>query len=930
MLTTRTLVNLPMRRLVSIQLTLACFAALLVAILLETPGALAKTETADGPFSGADIVFIVDQSGSMGGKRYGSDVHPNPNDPDDRRFEVSRFAIDFIAQLRYTYGPLSDRDWDVRTAVVYFGDTVETPIRDLTIAPDSPEQWQTVWNVSESLVSPESFGVRNLGNTNIRAAFTETMKILDEFDNNSSGRRRRAVILVTDGLPVVVIGQRENGSDIVEPWSKHMAELKRQVNDSFSGPDDLFYVVALNDADPYWEGGPNQAGLKRYWQEIVRGRGFAELVPRNEEVTGYVQRAVNEVIDPFVCDTPGAQGCPVAVTDTVKVLPYLNQITFILHKIKVSDQISFVNAGNVLNLNDPTVTRINQDRLVETITFRNPPPGIWDVVRPEGRSVTIFKYELLRPLFRFDLAGTEASLGCGRPVTLRAHFLRPGDLPVTEIPGYPVNLHIEVRWPDGVEGWDMGRPSQPGLYEQREFVLGHGTNAEVWLKATTNDPENVPLVLYHGNVGSLTADECRCELAHPLPQRMAQYDIITPTLALVNNAGRVPLEIAGEYEMKPDLAIQGGGVTAAVATVARDGLSASTTVRPMKCADISLGPTLSLRDVQTGREKSICTLPAQTIGVDCRTLVRMISSPPSITSAAACNLLGSPSVFRWKVRLEDEQGQQLKAVDALARPGQLPFTAAISSTTSAAMGLAKESWTPAQLPPAQSDYEWSVTNLAPGRYDVQLNFPANVATGYIKDISYLSYQSSLDLGAPENLTLWRFIAAAVALLLLGLIGLLFFLFIIRPRLGPLPQGSLLMMKEGMGDYGALGKGTIYLQPCKRQIIDAQQESMLKDYCDRLEITQDPAKWDRLTLTPVTGGSKRDLSLLMGGLTQLDNRGSGPALNLEYKVDNFEEAQKAAAEKRRTDASQVRLTWIITAALALAAAVVTWLWLPLGC
>lgn len=930
MLTIRDSQTSSVRRAVSRQLIWVFFAVSLLLILLGTPCAIAQTGSTEEPYSGANIVFIVDQSGSMGGARYGSTVHPRPNDPDDRRFEVSRFAIDFIAQLRYTYGPLSDRDWDVRTGVVYFGDTVETPIRDLVIAPDSAEQWQTVWDVAEPLVSPESFGLRNLSNTNIRAAFTETLKIFQELDSNASGRRISAIILVTDGLPVVVTGQREDGTDIVEPWSRHMAQLKEQVKTYFSGPDDRFYVVALNDADPYWEGGPNQTGLKRYWQEIVQGRGFAELVPRNEEVTGYVQRAVNEIVDEFVCDTPGAQNCPVPVTDTVKVLPYLNQITFIVHKVKVTDEVSFVNGGKALDLSDPSVTRVDQDRLVETITFRNPPPGMWDVVRPEGRSVMIYKYELLRPLFRFDIGGTEANLGCGRPVTLRAHFLRPGDLPVAELAGYPVNLHIEARWPAGVESWDMGRPSQPGLYEQREFVLGHGVNAEVWLMATTNDPENKPLVLYEGNVGSLSAVECRCELIQPLPGRMAQYDTITPTLALVTDAGRIPLEIAGEYEMRPALDVQGGGMTASAAVMAGDKLSASVSVRPVKCADLTLAPTLTLRDVHTGRERSVCALPVQSIGVDCRTLVRMIPSPPATTRAAACDLLGKPAIFRWTARLEDDQGQQLLAANALARPDQLPFTAAVSAVTPGATALGKANWAPAQLPPAQSDYEWSVTDLAPGRYSVQLDFPAGVATGYIKDPAYLSYQSNLDLGVPENLTLWRLLAAAAALLLLVLLGLLFFFIIIRPHLGPLPQGSLLMVKEGMEDFGTLGKGTIFLQPRKRQIVNAEQEFMLRDYCDRLEIAQDPAKWDRLMIAPITGGSKRSLPLQMGGLTQLDNRGTGPALNLEYKVDNFEDAQKTAAQKKRTDASRVRLTWIITAVLALAAAIAAWLWLPLGC
>lgn len=906
---------------------------LLVSVLLlfltafSVPMAAAEDTSAD-PFSGANIVFIVDQSGSMGGERYSSSVHPRPNDPDDRRFEVPRFAINLIAQLRYTYGPLSDRDWDVRAGVVYFGDTVETPIQDLVIAPDSADQWQSVWDVSEPLVSPESFGFRNLGNTNIRAAVTKAVTLLDAMGEKSSGRRLRAIILVTDGLPVVVTGETDDGKDIIEPWSKHMADLRDQeVKQLFSGPDDHFYVVALIDADNYWDGGPNLPGVKPFWQEIVAGRGFAELVPRNEEVTSYVNRAVNEIIDPFVCDTPGGLGCPVPVIDTVKVLPYLNQITFIVHKFKVTDEVNFVNNEKALDLSAPEVTRVNRDRLVETITFRNPPPGIWKVVRPEGRDVTIYKYELMQPLFRFDMAGTEANLGCGRPVSLRVRALRAGDIPIAEIPGYPINVNLEVRWPEGVEGWNMGRPNQ-GVYEQRQFPMGHGDNAEVWVKATTNDPDNQLLVLYDGQAGTVSAPECRCELAQTVPARIAQYSTITPTFTLLAGTGPVPLEVTGEYEMKADLDVQGGGTTGVTTSVASDKLSASVSVRPMKCADITLAPTLTLRDVRTGIEKSVCTLPTQTIVVDCRTMVRMIPAPLSPVRAAACDLRGQLAVFRWKVRLEDEQGQQLDAAKALDRADQLPFTSVVTSTT-APVGTGRESWAPAQLPPSQSDYEWAITDLTPGRYYVQLGFPADVASGYLKDPAYASYRATLDLGAPANLSLWRALASVAGLLLSGLLGLLLFLLFVRPRLGPRPQGEFVMVKEGMDPYGGLGKATVMLQQRKRQVVSAQQQFMLKEYCDQLMIKQDPAKWDRLLLTPVGGVSEKETSILMGGLTELPSRGEGPALRLEYKV-NLETGSTEAAAKKRSDARRSRLTWILVGLMALAAAVATWLFLPLGC
>src|SRR5579859_980751 len=101
-------------RWLSIRLGLRRGLSAVVAGLLLLPGLLAPppadtaplAQTAQ-PYDGADIVFLIDQSGSMGGKKYGSTIeHPNANDPDDRRFLVAPAAIDYIAQQRYTYASM--------------------------------------------------------------------------------------------------------------------------------------------------------------------------------------------------------------------------------------------------------------------------------------------------------------------------------------------------------------------------------------------------------------------------------------------------------------------------------------------------------------------------------------------------------------------------------------------------------------------------------------------------------------------------------------------------------------------------------------------------------------------------------------------------------------------------------------------------------
>ena len=96
------------------------FVLALILIALVAPGSPLKAlEQPDNDLAGANIVFLIDQSGSMGGSEYGSTSHPVANDQDGRRFEAARFATNFLGELRYTYAPQSDRDWDIRVSVVY-------------------------------------------------------------------------------------------------------------------------------------------------------------------------------------------------------------------------------------------------------------------------------------------------------------------------------------------------------------------------------------------------------------------------------------------------------------------------------------------------------------------------------------------------------------------------------------------------------------------------------------------------------------------------------------------------------------------------------------------------------------------------------------------------------------------------------------------
>jgi hypothetical protein len=917
---------------------LAYYLAVVVALiaLVVSGYSLKALEQPGNVLAGANIVFVIDQSGSMGGSEYGSKLHPVGNDQDGRRFEVARFATNFLGELRYTYAPRSDRDWDIRVSVVYFGSSpepsgsTETPLSNLVIDPDTEEQWRPVQAEAETVLSPQYFGKRNLNGTDFRKAFEEALLELNAMDAASADPNRlRAIILVTDGRPSVVTGVDSGGSFVYDrDWQRNINGVRTLLVSDFSNPNDRLFVIGLNDTEPYWP------LVRNYWENMTTGRGFAELVGRNDDVTAYVQRAINEIIAPFACVNPDDPGCVVPVDDTVKVLPYLRQITFIIHKVRINDEITFINQGQTIDLDGQSITRTNRDKLVETITMRNPPPGMWDVQRLEGSDIKVFKYDLLEPIFSLDLPSGRDQLGCGRPSTLQLKFRGPGDVPIREYDGYPLDLTMEIRWPSVAETFtNWGTQKAAGMYEQRAFIDGFGNDAEIWLLATTKDPENLPLKLFDGSLGKLSVPQCTCKWLTPPPVTLSQYDTTNVSVQWVSGSSPIDLTVDGEYEVTSAFSVQGRGISAPpMPQVASDARSISVTLNSQVCSDVTVGTTLTLRDVQNGQTRTLCTLPEQLVVVNCATLVRMIVDPSSsLARVAACDLWGNPIDLHWKTHLEDEQGNRLSGQQVLAQPGRLPFSETISDSDGTSRGTS--SWTPLSLPPSLSDdYVWTMATLPTGVYTATLDFDGQLAPNYIRDPSYTHYQTTLSLVTPGNLVQARAGYSALGLLLLPLVGLVY-LVAVQPRLGPRPQESLMLEKQNMGQFSALlGKCSMSLLPQKKQRMRSTDYPALAEYADELIVRQDPDDWQVIWVTPIVAGQKHaEQKLAMGQQITLENRESNnlPA-TLRYDVKNFQEVEQMAQGKKKSDwrkRAVITATAIVLAALAVTA---IWFLLPLGC
>ncbi|MCU0485937.1 MAG: VWA domain-containing protein, partial [Anaerolineales bacterium] len=149
---------------------------------------LGETDEAGACFS-LDVVFIIDQSGSMDGS-------PGvlPNDPTEQRAYGPRWAIDWLTDNALDICP----DAIHRVALISFG---ENAYLDLPLSNVDPNNSQEATRIRERL--KENITPQDLGETNPTAAFKLAKDVLDDAAPIGESPRKRVIIYITDGHPCV-------------------------------------------------------------------------------------------------------------------------------------------------------------------------------------------------------------------------------------------------------------------------------------------------------------------------------------------------------------------------------------------------------------------------------------------------------------------------------------------------------------------------------------------------------------------------------------------------------------------------------------------------------------------------------------------------------------------------------------------------------
>src|SRR4051794_12896820 len=299
-----------------------------------------------------DLVVVIDQSGSMWGN---PEFHPGKNDPWQHRIGATKQIIFRLIQNAADTGAVH------RVSVVEFADEAQVPLsgEDIRVSKGDPSAMDRLRARLETAVSAKDWG-----NTNTAAAMQAALGELRTMRHSDPpGPRRRIVLLITDGRPIVPHVDNDTLRSRIRDHASHLAAEGVEL-----------WVVGLNDADDYWT-----AGEGAFWEGLA-GKDHARLAEN-------ASAAMPSIFQTIVDDWLGVRSTLVT-GEQYECPPYLRRILF---------NVTYGRPGAEAKILDPdgnVVPRTAGGPAVAPGTFAqfaidDPKPGTYAIVRDPSRSATV-------------------------------------------------------------------------------------------------------------------------------------------------------------------------------------------------------------------------------------------------------------------------------------------------------------------------------------------------------------------------------------------------------------------------------------------------------------------------------------------------------------------------------------------------------------
>jgi len=454
-----------------------------------------------GPsYTGIDALFLVDQSGSMGGPDYGSSAVSTATDPFGLRFESLQYVVRTLAQ----YERLIPTGASIRMSVIAFGDVAET-VLDWTLIEGSSSLWESREAELVQQVSAGVFGTRNLGNTNFLAAIDAAQNAFTQIETESDADSRlKLLIVLTDGAPCAPTDPDWSDPNCasVADQVEHMELLRDRTVSRFPPPNYQVHVVAIDEENRYW------STFSDDWQRVTGSAGSAQRIATSTDIGPAFLEIITQAVDllresvgdattdpeaPRTDDGGLADivGEPIGMTGNqgeVSVLPYYETLRLTFFKATPGATLTITQPdGAVLT---PALQDVNvrgMDDTIEEWTIELPQPGIWRFeTASSGSSVDAF----------FDLLAIDTQLSDVPPsparyapfsLTLSLMTSAGEPLPTYTDPQYALDVTATLRQPSGADEIIPLTLGGPGVYtgEVRPTQAG---DYSVSLTASSNTP----------------------------------------------------------------------------------------------------------------------------------------------------------------------------------------------------------------------------------------------------------------------------------------------------------------------------------------------------------------------------------------------------------------------------------------------------------
>ncbi len=518
---------------------------------------------------GADILLLVDQSGSMGGQAAGSTAHPNANDSLGLRFEAPQDLVALMAEDQRQVR----QDGLHRVAVIAFGDkaVVRLPWTDIASA-----SWEELRAQMSSLNAPDGgldrgpFANSNLGNTNFQLAFDQAATVFGQLPAGETGRVR-AVIVLTDGQPCVSPPATPTpglGTPTAVPGgyaspclnaARHMQELQAKARQVFPADQYQIYVVAMNDSrDNYWP------SMEKFWQAITGNPERAQKVKSNDDVAVVIHQYWREV----TAGLPGEEKVisePIAPGPVV-VPPYLDTITFTLFKSRPEENLEVRDGANTLLTKDTPNVEITGENILKVTVFR-PLPGLWRVSTTGSKEkIDIEKRAVIAQGYLNSPSGSQVQFV---PTSIEWQLLDSRGQPLPEYTDARYRLEPSVQVKADGEVTPVTLQYKGNSTYEATFTPVKAALHTITMEAIAHDLNDTPITVFSGEVATFAVGQVNLQPVDLAPS-CSQFVPLTLTYELRDPAGQ-PVGVKSSVTVSATVQSVGGASWPAPMLAAADG-----------------------------------------------------------------------------------------------------------------------------------------------------------------------------------------------------------------------------------------------------------------------------------------------------------------------------------------------------------------------